>query len=53
MAHRVISLGCGPWSLWEHSGSCPDLPLANPVANDPQSASNGPADMREGLYRLT
>jgi hypothetical protein len=24
------------WSLWGHRGLCPDLPLANPVADDPK-----------------
>ena len=30
LAHGVISLRCGAWSLWGHSGPCPDLPLAQP-----------------------
>src|SRR5262249_45498505 len=34
LAHRVISLRPGIWSLSGHSRRCPELPLANPVAND-------------------
>jgi len=44
LAHRVISLRSGTWSLWGHSGLCADLPLAHPVANDPTLTFRSDAD---------
>jgi hypothetical protein len=40
-SHRVPFLQCrdriARYHFRRHSGPCPDLPLANPVANDPEA----------------
>jgi hypothetical protein len=48
----VVTLARSSW-YFRHSGPCPDLPVANPVANDPKrAAASKSGSLRSGRRKL-